>query len=53
MAEEVGVHTCTREGSLKQCQNHRIISLISHPSKTMLRVILNRLEAKVEEMLAE
>ena len=33
--------------------NYRTISLISHPSKIMLLVILNRLEAKAEELLAE
>ena len=30
--------------NLKQCQNYRTISLISHSSKIMFRVILNRLE---------
>ena len=42
-----------QKGHLKQCRNYRTISLISHPSKIMLRVILNRLEAKAEELLAE
>ena len=42
-----------KKGNLKQCQNHHAIRLISHPSTIMLRVILNRLEAKVEELLAE
>ena len=42
-----------KKGNLKQCQNYRIISLISHPSKIMLRVILNRLKPKAEELLAE
>ena len=37
----------------KKCQNYRTISLISHSSKIMLRVILNRLKAKAEELLAE
>ena len=40
-----------KEGNLKQCQNYSTISLISHPSKIMLRVILNRLKAKAEELL--
>ena len=31
-----------KKGNLKQCQNYRTISLISHPSKIMLRVILNQ-----------
>ena len=41
-----------KKGNFKQCQNYHTISLISHPSKTMLRVILNRLKAKAEELLA-
>ncbi|KAL8577432.1 hypothetical protein ACOMHN_048067 [Nucella lapillus] len=40
-------------GNLKHCQNYRTISLISHPSKVMLRVLLNRLKGKKEEILAE
>ena len=42
-----------KKGNVKQCQNYCTISLISHPSKIMLRVILNRLKAKAEELLAE
>ena len=42
-----------KKGNLKRCQNYRTISLICHPSKIMLRVILNRLKAKAEELLAE
>ena len=34
-----------KKGNRQQCQK------ISHPSKTMLRVILNRLKAKAEELL--
>ena len=43
----------SKKGKLKQCQNYRTISLISHPSKIMLRIILNRLKTKAEELLAE
>ena len=32
---------------------YRTFSLISHPSKIMLRVILNRRKGKAEELLAE
>jgi hypothetical protein len=32
-----------KKGNLKLCQNYRTISLISHPSKVMLCIILNRL----------
>ena len=42
-----------KKGDLKQCQKYRTINLISHPSKIMLRIILNRLQAKAEELLAE
>ena len=41
-----------KRGNLKQCQNYRTISLISHASK-MLRVIPSRLKAKAEELLAQ
>ena len=49
----IACHTFTKEINLKQCQNYCTMSLINHPSKIMLRVILNRLKAKVEELLAE
>ena len=37
----------------KQCKNYRTISLISHPSKVMFQIILNRLKAKAEELPEE
>ena len=42
-----------KKGNLRQCQNYRTTSLISHSSKAMLRVILNRLKPKGAELLAE
>ena len=42
-----------KKGSLKQCLDYRNISLISHPSKILFQVNLNRLKAKAEELLAE
>ncbi|GFR77564.1 endonuclease-reverse transcriptase [Elysia marginata] len=42
-----------KKGNLRLCNNYRTISLISHLSKVMLRVILNRLKPKAEEILAE
>ena len=42
-----------KEGNLQLCQNYRTISLISHPSKVMLKVILNRLKPQAEEIIAE
>ena len=40
--------TLPKKGNLQQCQNHRTTSLISHPSKVMLKIILNRLKPQVE-----
>ena len=40
----------------QQCQNCQIISLIwviSHPSKVMLKIILNRVKPQVERVIAE
>lgn len=41
------------KGSLRHCQNYRIISLISHYIKVLLRIMLNHLKSKVEELLSE
>ena len=46
-------HTFTKERQPQACENYRTTSLISHPSKVMLRVILNRLKASSWELLAE
>jgi hypothetical protein len=35
------------------CQIYRTISLISHPSKVFLRIILNRLKHQAENIIAE
>ena len=35
------VITLPKKGNLQQCQKYRTISLISHPSKVMLKIILN------------
>ena len=42
-----------KKGNLQQCQNYRTISLISHPSKAMLKVILKRLKPQAEKIIAE
>ena len=42
-----------KNDNLQLCQNYRIISLISHPSKVMLKIILNRLEPEAEKIIAE
>ena len=38
------VITLPKKGNLQQCQNYRTVSLISQPSKVMLKTILNRLK---------
>ena len=45
--------TLPKKGNLQLCQNYRTISLISHSSKVMLKVILNRLKSQAEEIIAE
>ena len=47
------VITLPKKGNLPQCQNYRTISLISHPSKVMLEIILNRLKPQAEKIIAE
>ena len=42
-----------KKANLQLCQNYRTISLISHPSKAMLKIILNRLQSQAEEIIAE
>ena len=45
--------TLTKKGNLQLCQNHTTISLISHASKVMLKIIPNRLKPQAEEIIAE
>ena len=47
------VITLPNKGNLQLCQNYRTISLISHPSKVMLKIILNRVQPQAEEIIAE
>ena len=41
--------TLPKKGNLQLCQNYRTICLISHSSKAMLKVILNRLKPKLKK----
>jgi len=45
--------TLPKKGNLQKCQNYRTISLISHASKVMLKVIPSRLRPQAEEIIAE
>ena len=49
------VITLSKKGSaaVQQCQNYRTISLISHPSKVILKIILNILMPQAEKLIAE
>ena len=43
-----------KKGNLRLCEKvYMTISLISHPSKVVLRVLLNRIKGKAEGILAE
>ena len=45
--------TLPKKGNLQLCQNYRTISLISHSSKVMLKVILNRFKPQAEKIIAK
>ena len=47
------VITLPKKGSLQQCQNYQTVSLVSHPSKVKLKIILNRLKPQVEKIIVE
>ena len=47
------VITLPENDNLQQCQYYRTISLISHPSKVMLKIILNRSKPQTEKIIAE
>ena len=42
-----------KKGNSKECGNYRTIALISHTSKVLLIIILNRMRKKVEEELSD
>ena len=47
------VITLPKKGNLHLRQNYRTISLITHPSKVILRILLNRLKPQAEEIIKE
>ena len=47
------VITLPQKGNLQRCENYRTISLISHPSKVMLKITLNRLKPQAEMIINE
>ena len=42
-----------KKGNLQLCQNYKAISRINHPSKAMLKIILNRLKPQAEETIVK
>jgi len=42
-----------KKGDLKQCANYRTIALVSHASKILLRIILERIRVKTETEIAD
>ena len=51
--DSVADYTLPKKGNLQLCQNYRDISLITHLSKVILKVILNWLKPQAEEIIAE
>ena len=47
------IFTLPKKRNQQQCQNYRTISLISHPSKVVLKIILNRLKPQAQKIFAE
>ena len=45
--------TPSKKGNVQQCQNYGTISLISLPSKVVLKTILNRLKPQAEKIITE
>ena len=43
------LYHCQKNGDLQLCSNYRAISLISHASKISVKVIMKRMESKLEE----
>jgi len=42
-----------KKGNLKQCANYGTIALVSHASKILLRIILERMRVKTETEIAD
>jgi len=47
------VHPTSQEGDFKLCANYRTIALVSHASKMLLRIILERIRVKTETEIAD
>ena len=45
--------TLPKKVNLQLCQNYRTISMISHSSKVMVRILLNKLKPQAEKIIKE
>ena len=51
--EKVNPHPNSQEGSTKECANHQTITLISHASKDMLKILHARLQRYTNQELPD
>jgi len=47
------IHQLIKKGDLKQCENYRTIALVSHASKILLRIILERIRVNTKIEIAD
>jgi len=47
------IHPTSKKGDIKQCENYITIALVSHASKILLRIILERILVKTETEIAD
>ena len=47
------VTTLPKKSNMQQCQNYRTNSFIGHPSKAILKILLNRLKPQAEKIIAD
>ena len=51
--KEVSFHSNSKEGNVRECLNYRMIVLISHASKIMLKILQTRLQQYMNWELPE
>ena len=51
--EKVSFHSNPKKGNAKECSNYCTISLISHASKVILKILQGRLQQYVKHELAD
>ena len=51
--EKVSFHSNPKKGNAKECSNYRTVTLISHGSKVMLKILQARLQQYVNQELPD